>query len=76
MDFGQTIAWNFLVANDLQPHIARDYKDNPIGHHIIPILFSKNYNSQHSRKLLGRWGLQVTFGHYNELKVRSYFSSW
>jgi hypothetical protein len=55
MDFGQGHSWNFQAEWPWDT-VAGVYKDKPIGHHTFPWGFCyKNYNSQHSRRLLGPW---------------------
>lgn len=49
MDFGQDHLLE-LPPEGLETHF-RAYKDRPVGHQIFQcLLFSKNYNSQNSRK--------------------------
>lgn len=56
MDFGQehspkVSTWEWIP---FQLYVVGTYKDKSIGHHEA-LLFTKNYNYQHSKKLPGSW---------------------
>ena len=52
MDFGQDHSLEFPSQNGPESHVAGVYKDIVLLHWA---LFSKIYNSQHSRQLPGPW---------------------
>ena len=67
MDFDQDYSLEFPGWNG--PKHARVYKDKPIGHRTFPwgfVIFQELQlpELQEVTCFLGRWSLQVNFGHY------------